>query len=71
MEEFGANKTPRGIDGIILTKFDTVDDKVGAAISMVYATGLPIVFTGVGQKYSDLRVLDVRRVVQVLMKGHA
>lgn len=26
---------PRTIDGIILTKFDTVDDKVGTALNMV------------------------------------
>eukprot|EP01128_Nolandella_sp_AFSM9_P008875 TRINITY_DN5533_c0_g1_i1.p1 TRINITY_DN5533_c0_g1~~TRINITY_DN5533_c0_g1_i1.p1 ORF type:complete len:582 (+),score=153.78 TRINITY_DN5533_c0_g1_i1:60-1805(+) len=68
IEEFGG-KGVRGIDGIILTKFDTVDEKVGAAISMVYSTGLPIVFTGVGQKYSDLRVLDVKRVVHILQRG--
>ncbi|EXX74173.1 Srp101p [Rhizophagus irregularis DAOM 197198w] len=30
---------PRHIDGMILTKFDTVDDKVGAALSMTYTTG--------------------------------
>lgn len=41
---------PRGIDGILLTKYDTVDDKVGAALSMVYITGEPIVFVGTGQK---------------------
>ncbi|EER19234.1 signal recognition particle receptor alpha subunit, putative [Perkinsus marinus ATCC 50983] len=39
-----------GIDGILLTKYDTVDDKVGAALSMVYITGEPIVFVGTGQK---------------------
>jgi signal recognition particle receptor subunit alpha len=38
----------REIDAIILSKFDTVDDKVGAAISMTYATGKPILFVGVG-----------------------
>lgn len=70
LEEFSTGQQARGVDGIILTKFDTVDEKVGAAISMVYATGLPVVFTGVGQKYSDLRVLDVQRVVQVLIQGH-
>ncbi len=37
------------IDGIFLSKFDTVDDKIGAALSMVYETGQPIVFVGVGQ----------------------
>ena len=38
----------REIDGVLLTKFDTVDDKVGASISLVYSTGKPIVFVGVG-----------------------
>jgi len=37
---------------------------------MVYSTGLPIVFLGIGQKYSDLRIIDIKRVVQILMKGH-
>ncbi|KAG7278499.1 hypothetical protein CRUP_004108 [Coryphaenoides rupestris] len=46
---------PRLIDGIVLTKFDTIDDKVGAAISMTYITGQPIVFVGTGQTYNDLR----------------
>jgi len=59
----------RSIDGIVLTKFDTVDDKVGAAISMVYATGQPIVFVGVGQTYTDLKTLNVRKIVQILIKG--
>ena len=39
---------PRTIDGIVMTKFDTVDDKVGTALNMVYTTGKPIVFVGVG-----------------------
>uniref|UniRef100_A0A6B2KZZ6 SRP54-type proteins GTP-binding domain-containing protein n=1 Tax=Arcella intermedia TaxID=1963864 RepID=A0A6B2KZZ6_9EUKA len=69
LEEFGTDKNPRGIDGIFLTKFDTVDEKVGAAISMAYTTGQPIVFVGVGQKYSDLKVLNVQRIVSVLLKG--
>jgi signal recognition particle receptor subunit alpha len=45
-----------------------VDEKIGAAISMVYTTGQPIVFVGVGQKYSDLRVLDVKKMVSILLK---
>ena len=60
---------PRLIDGIILTKFDTIDDKVGAAISMTYTTGQPIVFVGTGQTYSDLRNLNARAVVNALLKG--
>ncbi|CAI8048245.1 Signal recognition particle receptor subunit alpha [Geodia barretti] len=59
---------PRTIDGILLTKFDTVDDKVGAAISMTYITGQPIVFVGTGQTYTDLRTLNVHAVISVLLK---
>ncbi|CAN0215744.1 unnamed protein product [Lampetra planeri] len=59
---------PRLIDGIVLTKFDTIDDKVGAAVSMTYITGQPIVFVGTGQTYCDLRRLDVESVVHALMK---
>ncbi|XP_075695281.1 signal recognition particle receptor subunit alpha [Rhinoderma darwinii] len=59
----------RLIDGIVLTKFDTIDDKVGAAISMTYITGQPIVFVGTGQTYVDLRSLNVKAVVAALMKA--
>jgi signal recognition particle receptor subunit alpha len=68
LEENSKSRKLHGIDGIVLTKFDTVDEKVGAAISMVYTTGQPIVFVGVGQKYSDLRVLDVKKMVSILLK---
>ena len=60
-------KNPRTVDGIILTKYDTVDDKVGAALSMVYVTGQPIVFVGTGQKYPHLRKLQVAEVVKALI----
>ncbi|CAG0917288.1 unnamed protein product [Notodromas monacha] len=61
-------ENPHLIDGIVLTKFDTIDDKVGAAISMSYITGQPIVFVGTGQTYSDLRNLDAKAVISTLMK---
>lgn len=54
-----SEQNPRQIDGIILTKFDTVDEKVGTALNMVYTTGKPIVFVGVGQKYPHLKKLNV------------
>ncbi|CAD6191885.1 unnamed protein product [Caenorhabditis auriculariae] len=57
----------RLIDGIVLTKFDTIDDKVGAAVSMTYITGQPIVFVGCGQTYADLRNLNVGAVVHSLL----
>ena len=57
---------PRTIDGILLTKFDTVDDKVGAALTMVYTTGKPIVYVGTGQKYMNLKKLNVTNVLNAL-----
>jgi len=59
---------PRGIDGIILTKFDTIDDKVGAALSMTYTISQPIIFVGTGQTYTDLKNLKVNHVVNALMR---
>lgn len=59
---------PRLIDGIVLTKFDTIDDKVGAAVSMVYTTGQPIVFVGVGQTYMDLRKMNTKALVRALLR---
>ncbi|KAF8299286.1 P-loop containing nucleoside triphosphate hydrolase protein [Clavulina sp. PMI_390] len=57
----------RGIDGMLVTKWDTVDDKVGAALSMTYVTGQPILFVGCGQTYTDLRQLRVKNVVDSLL----
>jgi signal recognition particle receptor subunit alpha len=57
----------RGIDGMLVTKWDTVDDKVGAALSMTYVTGQPIVFVGTGQTYTDLKQLRVANVVQAIL----
>lgn len=62
------SKDPRLIDGIVLSKFDTIDDKVGAAISMTYTTGQPIVFIGTGQTYADLKSLNPRAVVNILLR---
>jgi len=56
------------IDGIILTKFDTVDDKVGAAISMTYKSRKPIVFIGTGQNYGDLKRMHVGTLVRKLLQ---
>ncbi|KAK7693318.1 hypothetical protein QCA50_002885 [Cerrena zonata] len=63
----GGNGKERGIDGMLVTKWDTVDDKVGAALSMTYVTGQPIIFVGCGQTYTDLRQLRVSNVVQAIL----
>jgi signal recognition particle receptor subunit alpha len=57
----------RGVDGVFLTKFDTVDDKVGAALSMVYSTGKPVVFVGTGERYPNLVKFDVSLVSRALL----
>jgi len=36
LADLSTSANARLIDGILLTKFDTVDDKVGSALSMVY-----------------------------------
>ena len=40
--------------------------KVGAALSMCYKTGQPILFVGTGQKYTHLRRLNVNYVIKAL-----
>lgn len=67
LESFSDSPKPHLIDGLILTKFDTIDDKVGAAISMTYVSGQPILFVGTGQTYKDLKKLNVQAVVQALL----
>lgn len=57
----------RGLDGFVISKCDTVGDMVGTLVSMVHATGIPVVFLGVGQHYADLRGLNVGSVCRLLM----
>ncbi|KAL0431883.1 UNVERIFIED_CONTAM: Signal recognition particle receptor subunit alpha [Sesamum radiatum] len=66
--DLSPSANPRLIDGILLTKFDTIDDKVGAALSMVYISGAPVMFVGCGQSYTDLKKLNVKSIVKTLLK---
>ncbi|KAJ1770551.1 hypothetical protein LPJ74_003078 [Coemansia sp. RSA 1843] len=68
LRDFSGQSNPRHIDGIILTKFDTIDDRVGAALSMTYTTGQPIIFVGTGQTYTDLRKMNVTQVIRALLR---
>ena len=56
-----------GIDGTILTKVDA-DVKGGAALSVTYVTGKPIVFIGTGQKYEDLEEFNPQRFTQMILR---
>ena len=64
---YSTQPNPHVIDGLIISKFETVDEKIGTAISMVFCSGAPIVFLGVGQQYTDLKKLDVKRLVTKLL----
>ncbi|HLE47014.1 MAG TPA: signal recognition particle-docking protein FtsY, partial [Candidatus Thermoplasmatota archaeon] len=54
-----------GIDGVILTKVDA-DAKGGAALSIAYTIGKPLLFIGVGQGYEDQIPFDVDWMVKRL-----
>jgi signal recognition particle receptor subunit alpha len=54
------------VNAILLTKFDTVSDKVGAALTMTHVTNAPILFVGTGQKYHHLQKLSTTSVVRSL-----
>ena len=65
---FNAAFHPRRVDGFIISKCDTVGSMVGTLVSMVSATGIPVVFLGTGQHYGDLRGLSVSWAVGLLME---
>mmetsp|Transcript_170 Transcript_170/g.426 ORF Transcript_170/g.426 Transcript_170/m.426 type:complete len:577 (+) Transcript_170:92-1822(+) len=54
------------VNAILLTKFDTVSDKVGAALTMTHVTNAPILFVGTGQKYHHLQKLSTAAVIRSL-----
>lgn len=55
-----------GIDGIIFTKIDG-DARGGAALSVVRATGVPILFVGTGEKLDGLEPFHPDRMVQRIL----
>ena len=55
-----------GIDGVILTKFDS-DSKGGIALSIAYQIGVPLRFIGSGEKVADLDIFLPERIVSRLM----
>jgi signal recognition particle receptor subunit alpha len=56
------------INALLMTKFDTVSDKVGAALTMTHVTNAPILFVGTGQKYHHLQKLSTQSVIRSLFK---
>ncbi|MFW9800197.1 MAG: signal recognition particle-docking protein FtsY [Candidatus Thorarchaeota archaeon] len=58
-----------GIDGAILTKVDA-DPSGGAALSVAFVTGRPVIYVGVGQRYEDLQSFEPEWFAQRLVAGH-
>jgi fused signal recognition particle receptor len=54
-----------GFDGVILTKADA-DVRGGAALSIVFSTGKPVLYLGLGQGYDDLVPFDYRKFIDSL-----
>ena len=52
-------------DSIILSKAD-IDEKGGAAISVSFITGKPIIYLGTGQEYEDLEKFNTERIMNTL-----
>ncbi|MCK4269678.1 MAG: signal recognition particle-docking protein FtsY, partial [Methanogenium sp.] len=63
------NKTV-GTDTVVLTKAD-MDPRGGAAISIAYTIGKPLMFIGVGQDYNDIIPFEPEKVVNDLLGGEA
>ena len=55
-----------GIDGAILTKVDA-DPSGGAALSVTFVTGRPVLYVGVGQGYDDLQRFEPEWFAQRLV----
>ncbi|XP_040998236.1 signal recognition particle receptor subunit alpha homolog [Juglans microcarpa x Juglans regia] len=66
LADLSTSASPRLIDGILLTKFDTIDDKVGATLSMVCISGEPVMSVGCEQSYTDLKMLNVKSIVKTM-----
>ena len=57
----------RHLDFFLISKCDTVGEMLGTLVNVTYATGVPVLFVGVGQQYTDLRTLSVEWAVDRLL----
>tara|TARA_B100001123_G_scaffold38637_4_gene39919 strand:+ start:506 stop:1873 length:1368 start_codon:yes stop_codon:yes gene_type:complete len=55
-----------GITGLVLSKMDG-DAKAGAALSMVSVVGVPILFSGIGERLEDLEIFQPERLVSRIL----
>ena len=66
IEQIKAFDSVVGMDGAILTKIDC-DAKGGTAISVAKSTGIPVLFLGTGQNYTDLVPFDPHKIAEEIM----
>jgi fused signal recognition particle receptor len=66
IDQVGAFDKAIGMDGAILTKIDC-DAKGGTALSLAKSTGIPILYLGIGQAYTDLIPFDPEKIAQEIM----
>lgn len=55
------------INSILLTKVDTVDDKIGQIVNLSFSASAPILFLGTGQGNSDLIEMDPKAIGELLV----
>jgi signal recognition particle receptor subunit alpha len=63
----GSNR--KKIDSILLTKVDTVDDKIGQILNMTFSSHAPVLFLGTGQTNSDLCRIASDDIVNSLLSN--
>ncbi|OIR58264.1 MAG: Signal recognition particle receptor subunit alpha [Amphiamblys sp. WSBS2006] len=57
----------RRIDGLILSKWDSVEGKIGSALTMGMTARAPILFIGTGQGYDALREINTEAITDLLL----
>jgi fused signal recognition particle receptor len=67
IEQITAFNREIGIDAVILTKMDC-DPKGGTMLSISRVTGIPIIYVGIGQGYSDLEKFDPAKIVERIVE---
>jgi len=61
LEQVASFNREVGVDAVILTKMDC-DPKGGTMLSLSRATGIPIIYVGMGQGYGDLERFDPQAI---------
>lgn len=56
----------KGIDACMITKVDTIENKMGSILSLSYLTHRPILFLGTGQMYPDLEFPNPDKILDQL-----